>query len=225
MRSVLKTVATRELLVAYRNKNNWANGVLFFIIITSIFPIIFSYNPEILSKFAPIIIWLAFLLGLLLALDTMFKQDFALGTFEEYYLSQHQLSYLLFIKIFIQLLAILLPVLIILPVVLIAYNLNLAQISVLAITLILGAPAVVFIGSICAAITGSLPLGGVLLVILALPLYMPILILASASFLYFVDGHSIKAQLALLLASSIIAVLIAPFLSASVLKSGLQCGS
>jgi heme exporter protein B len=132
---------------------------------------------------------------------------------------------LLLIKTSIHLLIILIPILIILPLVLIAYDLNIAQIWVLFITIVLGSPALVFIGSICASITVGLSRGGILLVILALPLYIPILILSCASFLYFVDGHSIKAQLALLLASSIIAVLIAPFLSASVLKSGLQCGS
>ena len=225
MLKICKLIATRELLIAYRNKSDCLNSILFFIIISNIFPIIIQDHPEILIKFVPLIVWLAFLLGLLLSLDSMFKLDFALGTFEEYYLSNYPLSLLLFVRTFVHLLIILLPVLIVLPVILIGYHLSLAQIAILALTLILAAPAVVFIGSICAAMTSFLSRGGILLVILALPLYIPLLILACASFIYFVDGYNIQGQLALLLASSIIAVLIAPFLRASILKSGLQCES
>ncbi|MBT8116764.1 MAG: heme exporter protein CcmB, partial [Gammaproteobacteria bacterium] len=62
----------RDLLLAVRRRAEMANPLLFFILVTSLFPLGIGANPNLLQAVAPGIIWVAALLAALLSLDSVF---------------------------------------------------------------------------------------------------------------------------------------------------------
>ena len=70
----------RDLLLAFRHGSDVINPLLFFIMTTSLVPLAISPSPAQLAVLAPGMIWITALLATLLALDGMFKDDFADGS-------------------------------------------------------------------------------------------------------------------------------------------------
>ena len=61
--SVLRSVVTRDLLLVVRNKSEAANCVLFFVLVTSLFPLGIGPEPGTLRLVASGVIWVAALLA------------------------------------------------------------------------------------------------------------------------------------------------------------------
>jgi heme exporter protein B len=78
------------------------------------------------------------------------------------------------------------------------------------------------IGAIGVALTLSLKGGGQLLSLLVFPLYVPILILATAAIMASVDGLPYSPFLGLMTAGLIFSLTLAPFATAAALKISLS---
>jgi heme exporter protein B len=62
----------RDLLLALRNRAEYAVPLLFFVLVITLFPLALGALPELLARIAPGIIWVAALLASMLSLDSIF---------------------------------------------------------------------------------------------------------------------------------------------------------
>ena len=171
----------RDLMLAVRHRAEMANPLLFFILVTSLFPLAIGANPNLLQAIAPGVIWVAALLAALLSIENVFRSDFEDGSLEQYLLSSHPVSILVLAKIIAHWLITGLPLLLISPLLGILLGLHADAIKVLFITLLLGTPVLSLIGAVGVALTVGLRKGGMILSLLVLPLYIPLLIFASSA--------------------------------------------
>lgn len=178
------TLFKRELLIARRAGSSAIIGVIFFLAIVAIMP--FSIGPDLklLGKIGPAILWVGALLACLLGLDRLFQQDLEDGSLDILFMQEHSLFLTILVKSLSHWFVTCLPLIIVVP--LFALMLNVGSIAMWATmaTLLVGTPAIVFIGAVGASITASLPRGGLLTTILVLPLVIPVLIFGVIS----IDG-------------------------------------
>ena len=89
-----------------------------------------------------------------------------------------------------------------------------------SLTLLIGTPAITFIGAVGAAIAVSLPRGRLLVSVLILPLVVPVLIFGvMASYGAIVDGAPFRAPLLLLTALMLFFAVLGPLAAGYALKN------
>src|SRR5262245_52403797 len=92
-------IIRRDLLVALRRRADALSTVVFFIIVTSLFPLGIGPEPAVLRMIAPGILWVAALLSCLLSLGRMFTTDYVDGVLEQLVLVPQPLTALIFAKV------------------------------------------------------------------------------------------------------------------------------
>ncbi|VAW81124.1 ABC transporter involved in cytochrome c biogenesis, CcmB subunit [hydrothermal vent metagenome] len=212
----------RDLTMAYRRRAEMINPLLFFILVTALFPLGIGADPTLLREIGPGIIWVAALLAALLSLETIFRSDFEDGTLEQLLLSPHPLSILMLAKIFAHWLITGLPLLIVAPLLGVFLDLPGNAIQALLITLALGTPVLSLVGTIGVALTVGLRKGGMILSLLVLPLYIPVLIFAANAVATAAAGLPINAHLSLLTALLALAISLSPAATAAALRISLS---
>jgi len=166
----------RDLKLAFRVGGGGLTGVLFFLAVVTVVPFGIGPDLNLLAKIGPAILWIAALLASLLGLDRLFQQDREDGTLDLIIMQPHSMTAMVFTKCLAHWIANGLPLILATPVFGLFMNMEpLAILAVLA-TLLAGTPAITFIGAIGAAVTVSLPRGGLLLAVLIIPLVIPVLI-------------------------------------------------
>lgn len=170
----------RELLIAYRNSADLLNPLIFFVIVISLFPLGVSPSGPILSQIAPGVIWVAALLATLLSMDSLFRSDYDDGSLELMTFSREPLVLLVLGKIVSHWLVTGVPLAVLSPVLALMLFLNFEGAWALFLSLLLGTPILSLLGAIGASLTVGLRKGGLLIAVLILPLYVPVLILATA---------------------------------------------
>ena len=88
-RAAFALIVKRDLMIAFRHRDDIINPLLFFVIVVTLFPLGVGPESTMLSRIAPGIIWVAALLSTLLSLDRLFKSDYADGSLEQMLLSPH----------------------------------------------------------------------------------------------------------------------------------------
>lgn len=212
----------RDLMLAVRHRAEMANPVLFFILVTSLFPLGIGANPALLQAVAPGVIWVAALLAALLSIENVFRSDFEDGSLEQYLLSSHPLSVLVLAKITAHWLVTGLPLLLISPLLGVLMGLPIDAIKILFFTLLLGTPVLSLIGAVGVALTVGLRKGGMILSLLVLPLYVPVLIFASSAVDSAAAGLPVTAHLSLITALLVLALSLSPFATAAALRVSLS---
>ena len=212
----------RDLLLAFRRRTELLFPVAFLLVVVSLFPLGIGPGPALLARIAPGVIWIAALLATVISLDGLFRSDFEDGTLEQFILSGHPLTLIVLVKIVAHWLVAGLPLVLLSPLLALWMNLPTESLGVLILTLALGTPILSLIGSIGVGLTLSLKRGGQLLSLLVFPLYVPILILATAAVMAVSDGLPYGAFLGLLTAGLVISVTLAPFAAAAALKISLS---
>jgi heme exporter protein B len=218
----LWSILKRDLLVAYRHRNQLANPLLFFTMVVTLFPLGLSPDPQLLSNIAPGIVWVAALLAAMLSLEGMFRSDFEDGTLEQMLLSPHPLALLVLTKIAAHWLISGVPLLLMAPLLGSLLSIRTESIGILLATLALGTPLLSLIGAIAVALTVGLRRGGVLLSLLVLPLYIPVLIFGAGAVSNAAAGMDVTGQLAVLGALLALAFGTAPFAAAAALRISLN---
>ena len=208
----------RDLTLAYRRRSEMINPLLFFILVTAMFPLGIGADPTLLREIGPGIIWVAALLASLLSLETVFRSDFDDGSLEQLLLSPHPLSVLMIAKVLAHWLVTGLPLLIVAPLLSVLLNLSDDATRTLLITLALGTPVLSFIGAIGVALTVGLRKGGTILSLLVLPLYVPVLIFAASAVANSDAGLPVSAHLSLLAALLVLATSLSPAATAASLR-------
>ncbi|ALS99040.1 heme exporter protein CcmB [Lacimicrobium alkaliphilum] len=213
-----QALLSRELALAFRQKSELLQPLIFFVLVISLFPLGVGPGPQMLQKIGPGVIWVAVLLSSLLGMERLFREDFNDGWLEQMTLSPVPLSLVVLIKVLSHWLTCVLPLLIISPLLALFLNLTADMYQALLITLLLGTPLLSLVGATGVALTTGLQRGGVLLSLLLLPLFIPLLIFATSA----VDAAALQlsynGQLAIIGALLLLALGLTPFATAYALK-------
>ncbi len=215
--AVLATLR-RDLLIAYKRKNDLFNPFMFFVLVATLFPIGISPEPEVLGEISAGVLWISALLASLLAMDNLFRADFEDGSLELLMLSPHPLYFLVLAKNIAHWLVSGLPVVLVSP--LIAYMLNFPEgaYTTLVLTLLLGTPVLSLLGSIGVALTVGLGSRGLILAVITLPMSVPVLIAGTLTVSQTLEGASLSGYLAIMGAMLVAAFTLAPLASAAALR-------
>ena len=151
-------------------------GVLFFLIVVTLMPFAIGPDLALLARIGPAILWLGALLASLLALDRLFAADHEDGSLDLILMARVPLELAVAAKALAHWLTTGLPLVIAAPLLGLLLNLDPQATGAVALTLLVGTPALTFIGLIGAALTVALRRGGLLLAVLVLPLTIPVLI-------------------------------------------------
>lgn len=222
MLTILKQTLYYELVWLKRYRALWIQPVLFFIIMLSLFGVGLGLDEGMLAEVSPAVIWITFLLTSLLTVDTLIRIDQEEGTLEQLVLSRHPLWWLLLSKSCAVWLISCVPLICLIPLIGLAMHLTLDETAILFITLLVGSPALSFIGVLGATLTVTLPRAGLLLALLLLPLYLPVLILGESALELTIGQPWPLFQTALLLAFSILSITLAPLAASAALKASMD---
>jgi heme exporter protein B len=217
-----KALLKRDFRLLWRKRGDAANPLLFALLVISLFPLALGSEQEILSKIAPGIIWVAALLAGLMSLDTLFRSDLDDGSLEQLMLAPHPLSALVACKILVHWLSTALPLIVATPLFAQLMYLPPDELPVLLYSLLLGTPLLSLIGAVVVALTAGMRRSGMLLALLALPLYVPVLIFGAGSVMAAAQGLPYAGALLLLGAGLTMSLLLAPLAAAAALRIALQ---
>lgn len=208
----------RELALLARQKADWLNPLLFFIIVLTLFPLGVGPEPNQLRIMAPGIVWIAALLSVLLASERLFRDDFRNGVIEQLVANRQALMPFVLAKIFTNWLSTGVPLVLLSPVVAMLLGVESAAFIAMMLTLLLGTPLLSLLSVLGAALTMAADKGGILLALLILPLYIPLLIFASAAIEAASMGLPYSGQLAILVAMLLLSFALVPLAIASALR-------
>jgi len=212
----------RDLTSVMRSRNDWLNPLLFYLVVVTLFPLGISPESKFLGTIAPGVLWVAGLLATLLSLDMLFQSDYNDGTLEQLVLSPQPLYLSVLAKVLGHWLVTGLPLALLSPILAIMMALPTKAMWVLVLTLLMGTFTLSMIGAVAAALTVGLRKTGVLLSLLVLPLYIPVLIFATAAVQAAGMGMPVNGHFALLGAILALSVGLAPFATGAALKISLS---
>ena len=212
----------RDLLLAMRGKADVALVLVFFVLVTSLFPLGVGPEPELLRAMAPGIVWVCALLASLLSFSRLFSADHADGTLDQMAVSGAPLPALVAGKMLAHALTAGVPLALLMPLIAVQFGLATGAMTVAIVTLLLGLPILSGLGAIGAALTLGVRGGGALLALLVLPLSIPVLIFGAGAIAAAQDGMPVDAQLSLLGAGLILAAMGCPFAAAAALRIALD---
>jgi len=208
----------RDLLIAFRQRSDLVNPLFFFIMVIALFPLGIGPEKSTLEKIAPGVIWIAALLSTLLSVDSLFRQDFEDGALELALLSPQPLFVLVLGKVVAHWLVSALPLILVSPILSIMLYMDAETVKVTVLSLLLGTPVLSMISAIGAALTVGLRKGGVLIAIIALPLYVPVLIFGTGAVQAASMAMSYSGQLAILATFLVLSLAFAPVAVAAGLR-------
>ena len=215
--NIFNVILKRDLILAFRDKTDFINSLIFFIIVITLFPLTFGTMSTIVNEIIPGMIWISALLATCLSLETIFRSDFEDGSIEQLTLSRYPLTLLVSAKIFAHWITFGMPLIIISLLMGILLSLSNEIIIALFITLILGTPILSLLGSVMVALTIGLR-GGMLLNLLILPLSMPVLIFSTVAIQNAALNQSIIAETYFLAGILVLAITLAPLATAAALR-------
>lgn len=220
--SAFNAVLVRDLRVSFRRWSELAHPLIFFIIVVTLFPLALSATTTQLREVGTGVLWVAALLSSLLALDGLFRGDADDGSLEQLLLSPTPLTLAVLAKIVAHALVTLLPLICLVPLTALSYNMPLASLPTLAIALFLSAPTLSVLIALGAALTVSLRRGGSIAGLLVLPLAGPLLIFGTRATDLSIDGEPTAAPLLLLAAIAVLALTLGPVAVAAAVRVGLE---
>jgi heme exporter protein B len=217
----LAAVFFRDMRIAVRVGGGALMGVLFFLAVITLVPFAIGPDLALLRRIGPAILWLGALLASLLALDRLFAGDHEDGSLDLILLGRAPLELVVIAKALAHWVTTGLPLVIASPVLGLFLNLEPLAIAAVMLTLLVGTPALTFIGLVGAALAVMLRRGGLLLPVLVLPLAIPVLIFGvSAADAAIVGPVPFGTPLAILCALTLISLVVGPVAAAAALRQG-----
>lgn len=215
-------VIGRDLRLAVRHWDQVMQPLIFFVIVTTLFPLAISPALDDLREIAAGVLWVAAMLASLLALESLFRPDVEDGTMEQWVLSGQPLSVLLLAKTVTHWLLAGLPLVLMAPLVGTALGMPQSVWPVLMAALALGTGSLSVLGAIGAALTVSVRRGSVLLALLVLPLEMPVLIFGARAVDLAMHGEGVAGPLNLLAAMLLFFLSLGPFAMAAAMRISVE---
>lgn len=217
---MMRSLFCRDIKAALAAGSGISVSWLFFCSAIMLLPFAGSASAAFFAQAGPGLLWLFALLSVLLGLDRLFQTDKEDGSLDILLASADftALTLAVFSKIAAHWTVAVLPLVLAAPVLSLLLNLDWAHAGAACLSLMLGTPAIAAVGAVGAALTVSLPRGGVLLSVLVLPLTVPIIIFGIAAAAQLAEGGS-PEPLYLLLALSLFFTFAAPPAAAAALRN------
>lgn len=209
----------RDIVLSLRDGGAVGTALGFFLVVVAMMPLGLGPDLKLLSRIAAGIIWIALLLAALLAMGRMFETDYREGVLDVLAAGPVPLELVVVAKALAHWMTTALPLVAMSPLLGLLLNLPGEAYPILLATLLVGTPAVSFLGAIGAALTLQANRGGLLVALLVLPLYIPTLVYGIMAITAIVTppGDPIGA-LSILGAVSLASVALGPFATAAALR-------
>jgi len=219
----LAAILVRDMRLSVRLGGGALIGVLFFLLVVTLMPFAIGPDLALLGRIGPAILWLGALLASLLALDRLFAADAEDGSLDLLLMGHAPLELVVLVKGLAHWIATGLPLVVAVPLLGLFFNLDGIAIGAVALTLLVGTPALTFVGLIGAALSVVLRRGGLLLPVIILPLTVPVLIFGvAASNAAIVGPVPFGAPFLILCALTLGSLVLGPFVAAAALRNGLE---
>ena len=208
----------RDLRLVWRRPGDVAVVLAFFVVATVLFPLGVGPESNLLARIAAGVLWVAALFASMLSLDRLFAADYEDGALDLLLLAPWPLELLALAKCAAHWVVTGLPLALLAPLIGVAFGLDGASLGVLALTLLVGTPALSLIGGLAAALTLGARRSGALLALLALPLCVPTLIFGASAIEANATGESFVVHLAILGALALVSLATLPWAIAAALR-------
>ncbi len=218
----VRSIFVRDLRIVLRRRTDTLAALVFFVIVTSLFPLGVGADPQLLRTMAPGVVWVAALLASMLSMARLFADDHQDGSLEQLLLGTTPLALAVLAKMAAHWLTSGLLLALVSPVLALQFDLSPPAIGVLFVSLLLGTPLLSLIGGIGAALTVGVRGAGVLLSLLVLPLVTPVLIFGAGAVGASEAGLGASAHLSLIGALLAVALVLAPLAAAAALRIALD---
>jgi heme exporter protein B len=222
MIAAAKALVLRDARLLLRRRGDALQPALFALLVVVLFALALGAEPTTLAKVAPAVLWLAVLLAGLLALESLFRGDADDGTLDQWMLAPVPLAWLVLVRTVMHWATSVLPLLVATPFLAELLHLPRVQLPVLMASLALGTPLLSLIGAVVAALTVGMRGSGILVALLALPLYVPVLVFGAGSVAAAAQGLDPNGALLLLGAGLVVALVLAPLAAAAALRIALS---
>jgi len=222
MRSAAAALIGRDLRLLWRRRSDALQPALFALLVVVLFALALGGEARALERVAAPVLWLASLLAGLLALDTLFRGDAEDGSLEQWMLAPVPLSWLVLVRTFMHWATTALPLIVVTPFLGELLHLPRGQLPVLLASLALGTPLLSLLGAVVAALTVGMRRSGILVALLALPLYVPVLVFGAGSVAVAGQGLDATAPLLFLGAGLVLALVLAPLAAAAAIRIALS---
>ena len=222
MWSAAKALMGRDLRLLWRRRGDALQPALFALLVVVLFALALGGEAQALAKVASAVLWMALLLAGLLALDTLFRGDAEDGSLEQWMLAPVPLAWLVLVRTFMHWSTTALPLLVVTPFLAELLHLPHVQLPVLLTSLALGTPLLSLLGAVVAALTVGMRRSGILVALLALPLYVPVLVFGAGSVAAVAQGLDPTGALLLLGAGLVLSLVLAPLAAAAAIRIALS---
>jgi heme exporter protein B len=212
----------RELCLSFRRPEQLLQPLVFFLIVTMLFPLGLSLQLSLLRDMSPGVLWVAALLSSLLSLDGLFKSDADDGTLEQLALSGQGLTLIVIAKTLAHWLVSGAALVVVSPLVGTALGIPGSAFATMMLSLGLGTLTLSWLGAIGAGLTVGLKRANVLLSLIVLPLAMPLLIFGAAATDRAISGTNAVGPLYFLAALCVFTCTFAPFAATAALRITLE---
>jgi len=219
----LTALLVRDMRIAVRVGGGALIGVLFFVVVVTLTPFAVGPDLALLKRIGPAILWLAALLASLLALDRLFASDHEDGSLDLILTGGAPLELVIAAKALAHWLTTAVPLIVAAPLIGLLLDIEPPAQAGLVLTLLVGTPALTFIGAVGAAIAVTLRRGGLLLAIIVLPLTVPVLIFGVAAANAAVAGPvPFGTPFTVLCALTLASLVVGPFAAAAALRLDIE---
>jgi heme exporter protein B len=219
--SSFTALVLRDVRLATRAGGSAALALAFFAAVATLVPLGVGSDVKLLAQIAAGVLWVAAVLASLLSFDRLFQSDFEDGSLDVMALSPLSFEAIATAKMVAHWLTTGLPLTILSPVLAVLFGMPSHAIGVLALSLLIGTPAVSAIGAIGAALTLAIRRGGLILPLIVLPLLAPVVIFGAGTVLAAMNGLGNGAP-EFLGAFSLAAVLLSPFAAGAAVRLNLS---
>jgi heme exporter protein B len=211
-------VLQRDLKLASRRRIDALLPLVFFMVALSLFPL--GVGPELktLREIAPGVVWVCALLASMLSANATFASDHADGSLEQMLLAPCSAVAVAAAKSAGHWLVSGLPLIVAAPLAGLWFDLPGPALLALVLGLLLGTPILSLLGTLGAALTLGLRSGGMLLILIVLPLATPALIFGAGAVSTVQNGQSASGHFSLLGALLIVSLIGAPWATAAALR-------
>lgn len=218
MRQAFLAILKRDLALAARAGGGGELALVFFLTVVVLIPFALGPDLNLLSRIGPAILWLGALLATLIGLDRLFQADEEDGSLELIRGSALPLELAVFAKAVAHWLTTGLPLALAAPLLGLLVALPAEAVLPVTASLLLGTPALSFLGAAAAALAASLRRGGLILPVLVAPLAVPVLIFGVSAADIARGPTSSQAPLLILAAISLMAAVIGSVAAAAALR-------
>jgi heme exporter protein B len=218
LRHLFLAILARDLRLAARRRIDSLLPVVFFLVAVSLFPLGVGPEPQTLRQIAPGIVWVCALLATMLSVNTLYAGDMADGSLEQMLRAPASAVAVALAKACAHWLVAGLPLIVAAPVIGLLFDMSTPAMATLVQGLLLGTPILSLLGGLGAALTLGLRSGGMLLILIVLPLATPALIFGAGAVDAVESGLSASGHHSLLAALLIASLAGVPAATAAALR-------